>query len=169
MTDGTLPKNKAELMSEIEREWSELMEVVIQLSPEQMLTPDEGGWSPKDNLAHLTIWMKILQGYHIDRLPAHEVADVTPEVAADWDFDVMNEIFFERFYHQPTEQVLQELKQAYAMIHAKLESMPFDDLMKPLHADDPEKNPLLTWVLGDTSEHFAEHRETIEKALKKAA
>jgi hypothetical protein len=43
--------------------------------------------------------------------------------------------------------------------------MSFEDLMKPRHADDPEKRPLLMWVLGDTSEHFAEHRETIEKML----
>jgi hypothetical protein len=30
-----------------------------------------------------------------------------------------------------------------------------------------EKRPILLWVLGDTTEHFLEHRETIEKGLKK--
>ncbi len=33
MTDDTLPKSKAELMSRIEYEWSALMDVVKQLSP----------------------------------------------------------------------------------------------------------------------------------------
>jgi hypothetical protein len=54
MTDNPFPETKANLISQIEREWSALMEVVEQLSSEQMLIPDEGGWSPKDNLAHLT-------------------------------------------------------------------------------------------------------------------
>ena len=69
MADDTLPKSKAELMSLIGREWSALMDVVVQLSPAQMLTPDEGGWSPKDNLAHLTEWMNILVGYYLDHRP----------------------------------------------------------------------------------------------------
>jgi hypothetical protein len=43
--------------------------------------------------------------------------------------------------------------------------MSFEDLMKPRRADDPEKRPLLLWVIGDTSDHFAEHRETIGKML----
>ena len=80
MTDDTLPKNKAELMIEIEQEWSALMDVVGQLSPEQMLAPDEGGWSPKDNLAHITEWLNILLGYYIDHHPSHEVIGVRPEV-----------------------------------------------------------------------------------------
>jgi hypothetical protein len=43
--------------------------------------------------------------------------------------------------------------------------MSFDDLMAPRHADDPEKRPLLLWVIGDTSDHFAEHRAVIERML----
>jgi len=166
MTEDTLPKSKPELMALIDREWSALMDVVERLSSEQMLTPDEGGWTPKDNLAHLTVWMNILLDYHMDQLPAHEVADVTPEQAVDWDFNVMNAIFFERHRHTPLEQVLDELKQTYEKVHARLESMSFEDLMKPRRADDPEKQPILNWIPGDTSEHFAEHRETIAKMLK---
>jgi hypothetical protein len=172
MTDDTLPKSKAELMSQIEREWSALMDVVAQLSPEQMLTPDEGGWSPKDNLAHLTVWMNILLGYHMDQRPAHEVADITPEMAAnwdieDWDIEEENAFFFERYRHHTLEQVLDELKRTYEKVHARLESMTFEDLMKPRRADDPEKRPILAWIPGDTSEHFEEHRATIAKMLSK--
>ena len=170
MTDDTFPKSKAELMSEIEREWFALMDVVEQLSPEQMLTPDEGGWSPKDNLAHLTVWMNILLGYHIDQRPVHEVADITPELAANWDnWDIEegNAFFFERYRHHPVEQVLEELKGTYEKIHARLESLSYEDLMKPRRSDDPEKRPILNWIPGDTSEHFAEHRETIAKMLDK--
>jgi hypothetical protein len=48
----------------------------------------------------------------------------------------------------------------------KLESMTFADLLKPHHADDPKKRSLVLWILGDTTEHFSEHRKTMEKAIK---
>jgi hypothetical protein len=165
MANDSIPASKAELMSLIDREWSALMDVVEKLSPEQMHTPDEGGWTPKDNLAHLAVWMNILLGYHIDRRPAHEVAGVSPEAAADWDFNVMNEIFFERHRDQPLEEVLYELKKTYERVRARLDAMSYEDLMKPRREDDHEKRPILIWILGDTSDHFAEHRETIEKML----
>jgi len=166
MADETLPKSKAELMSLIEREWSALMDVVAQLSSAQMLTPDEGGWSPKDNLAHLREWMNILLGYYFDRRPAHEVVGVAPEVTEKWDLEGMNDIMFKRDRHQPIEQVLTELKSIYAKVLARLGSITFDDLMKPRDEDDPRKEPIINWVIGNTSDHFAEHRETIAKMLK---
>jgi hypothetical protein len=44
--------------------------------------------------------------------------------------------------------------------------MSFEDFMKPRHADDLEKRPLVLWIMGDTTDHFAEHRETIERTIK---
>ncbi len=85
MPETIFPKNMADLLDDIDREWSVLMHVVDQLTPEQMIAPDEGGWSPKDNLAHLTEWMKILLGYHMDKRPSHEVVGMSSEVTRDWD------------------------------------------------------------------------------------
>lgn len=166
MTDDTLPKNKAELMTLIEREWSALMEVVGQLSSEQVHTPDEGGWSPKDNLAHLTEWMNILVGYYFDHQPPHEVIGADPEVTEGWDYDLMNDVMFKRDRHQPLEQVLAELKSSYAKVVARLESMTFEELMKPRDANDSQKGLIIESVIGNTSDHFEEHRETIAKMLK---
>jgi hypothetical protein len=165
MAEHVLPKSTAELVDNINSEWLALLGVIEKLSPEKMITPDVGGWSPKDNLAHLSEWMKILLGYHIDNRPSHEVIGVAPEATEDWDFEAMNKLFFERNHHRSVEDVTDELKSVYAEVIARLESMPFDDLMKPRYADDPEKQPLLNWVLGNTTQHFAEHRANIEKAL----
>lgn len=159
------PQNMPELLSEIEREWKELWRVVGRLTPEQLVTPDAGGWSPKDNLAHLGEWMKILMGYHMDRRPAHEVMGVPIEVTKDWDMEVINPVLLERNRPRPAEEVMHEVKRVYAELTAKLRTSPFEDLLKPRHADDPERRPVLDWVLGDTSQHFAEHRATIEKML----
>jgi len=160
-----VPGSKVELMASIEREWKSLMDVVAKLDLTQMTTPDTGGWSPKDNLAHLAEWMKVLMGYHLDRRPSHEVLGVSEEVTNGWDMEVINPVLFERNRDRPVQDVLDELKHVYVELFNKLESMPFEDLLKPRHAEDPEKRPLLMWVLGDTTEHFAEHRATIAKVL----
>lgn len=167
MSETTLPRSTSELLTDIDREWSLLMHVVDQLTPEQMTRPDAGGWSPKDNLAHLAEWMKILLGYHMDNLPAHQVVEVNPEVTKDWDMDVINKVLFERNHRRPSGEVLDELKRVYSDVVTRLKVTSFDALMKPRFADDPEKQPLLNWVLGNTSGHFAEHRLTVEKILRK--
>ena len=101
----------------------------------------------------------------MDRRPSHEVLGVSEEVTNGWDMEVINPVLFERNRDRPVQDVLDELKHVYVELFNKLESMPFEDLLKPRHAEDPEKRPLLMWVLGDTTEHFAEHRATIAKVL----
>jgi hypothetical protein len=160
-----VPGSKAELMSAIRREWKLLMSVVEKLDEQKMTAPDEGGWSPKDNLAHLSEWMNSLMGYHMDKRPAEEVMRLTEEQTRDWDMEVINPVLFERNKDRSTQDVLDELKQVYEKLVAKLDAMSFEDLLKPRHADDPEKRPLLLWIIGDTSDHFAEHRAVIEKML----
>jgi len=166
MTEEWIPGNKKELMSAIEREWKLLLAVVENLTDEQMTKPDAGGWSPKDNLAHLIEWMNVLMGYHIDKRPSHEVLGVPEEVTKDWDLEIINPVLFERNKNRQRGEVLDGLKQAYTSLIAKLDSISFEDLLKPRHANDPEKRPLLIWVIGDTTEHFLEHRETIERGIK---
>jgi hypothetical protein len=160
-----IPENKNELMAVIRREWGLLMEVVARLDEAKMTTPDEGGWSPKDNLAHLSEWMNCMMGYHMDKRPSHEVLRIPEEATKGWDMEIINPILFERNKNRSTQDVLDELRRTYDTVITRLETMSFDDLMKPRHADDPTKRPLLMWVIGDTSDHFAEHRATIEKML----
>ena len=165
MAEQWVPGSQPELMSAIRREWKLLMDVVGKLGEQKMLMPDEGGWTPKDNLAHLSEWMNSLMGYHIEKRPAEEVMRLTPEQTAGWDMEIINPVLFERNKDRPIQDVLDELKQTYEKLLAKLDSMSFEDLLKPRHADDPTKRPLLMWVLGDTTEHFEEHRQTIERML----
>lgn len=169
MTEQWMPKDKAELLSTIEREWNLLIDLVASLTNAQMTTPDAGGWSPKDNLAHLTEWMNILMGYHLDKKPAHEVIGVDEDVVKGWDMEVINPVLFNRNKDRSRSEVLSGLKKVYNQLVTKLDAMTFEDLLQPRHANDPEKRPILLWVLGDTTEHFQEHRETIEKGIKKSS
>jgi hypothetical protein len=61
------------------------MDVVAKLEgADKMTTPDEGGWSPKDNLAHLSEWMNSVMGYHMDKRPPHEVMQLPEDVTNGW-------------------------------------------------------------------------------------
>jgi hypothetical protein len=159
------PQSTRELVAAIEGEWNELWGAVNRLTLEQMNTPDAGGWSPKDNLAHLTVWMRILMSHYIDGRPADAVLGVPIEVTRDWDADVINRAMFERNRDRSLDDVTQELKQVYAALIDRLNSVPFEQLLLPRFSDEPERGPLLDWVLGNTAAHFAEHRAVIEKAL----
>ncbi len=156
---------KSVLLKSIRREWDALLYTVERLTPEQMVTPDSGGWSPKDNLAHLTVWLKALTGYHLDHKSAEEVFGIPKELAEDFDFDRVNAYTVEQSRGRSAKDILDELEQKYAEVMARLESVPFEELLRPRFPDDPRKAPLLDWVLGNTTGHFREHRENIEKAL----
>lgn len=164
MTEIPAPKNMQELLTRIETEWSALMALVEKLDAAQMLRLDEGGWSAKDNLAHLSAWLKILLGRHMDGLALEEVLGFSPEGDAEWDMDLMNQKMLEHNQMRSVEDVLVELKGLYAQTMQRLESTPFETLLQPRRADEPN-SLLLNSVIGDTYEHFAEHRETIEKVL----
>src|SRR5574340_605001 len=156
---------KSELVEKIRLEWDALMDVVARLSDRQLVTPDEGGWSPKDNLAHLAEWMKVLMDYHLDQRPSAEVLHISPEMAARWDMQEINQVLFERNRGRSTEDVLHELRQVYAALTARLEAMSDADLRKPRRADDPEQRPILEWIMGDSCDHFEEHRQRLEKSM----
>ena len=160
-----IPGNKSELLSAIEGEWNLLMEVVTKLDQAQMTLPDDGGWCPKDNLAHLAEWMNILMGFHMDRRPSHEVLGVPEEVTKEWDFNVINAVLYERSKDRSVDDVLEQLKSKYQALIKKLDLLTFDDLLEPRFDDDPQKTPVLLWVLENTTRHFTEHRTTIEKNL----
>ena len=88
------------------------------------------------------------------------------ELEENFDFNRVNAWLFEQNRQRPADEILAELKVKYAETLARLESMPMEALLQPRFADDPQRSPLVLWVLGNTSEHFAEHRETIERQLR---
>ncbi len=157
------PTNMAELLSDIESEWKALLAVVGRLTPQQMVRPDAGGWSAKDNLAHLAAWMRALTDYHMDGRAIEEVLDLPGGRKEPWDDDSVNAVLFERNRGRSTEDVLTELNRIYMQTTARLRACRFEDLLK--QGSPAQGKSVLAYVLGNTTEHFAEHRATIEKAL----
>ena len=61
--------------------------------------------------------------------------------------EVINPVLFERNRSRSTGDVLDAGR--HQSLVRKLELMTFEDLMKPRRVDDPEKRPLVLWILGD--------------------
>lgn len=160
---ASIPPSTAELMKNIDEEWKALMKVVDRLTPEQMTTPDPGGWSPKDNLAHLAAWLHMMIDSYIHKMPDYQVMGIEAEQYKKLDMNGINAVLFERNRNRSAADVLNELKSTYAEALQAIQGVPYADLLKPLRASGPER--LIDEVIWNTSDHFREHRQTIERAL----
>ncbi len=166
MSEDWFPKDKEDLMLAIDRERTALWKLVRGLDERQMSIPDSGGWTPQDHVAHVTEWIKAFIGYHLDHRPWHEALKVDKALTDAADFDGINDLLYQRKRKLSAPAVLAEFQETCAELYARLNQLSFDDLMKPRFPDDPEKRPLMNWILSNTTEHFAEHRAYIERAMK---
>jgi hypothetical protein len=162
---ASTPQSMTDLLARIRAEWSALLTVVEGLSAEQMATPDAGGWSPKDNLAHLAAWEQWLLRYHLGGEPAHQVLQLDEATFDTFDETSINALLYERNRDRSVGSILSELKDTNNRVLATLERLSFDDLLAARYADDPQHRPVLDWVIGNTYEHIHEHRQTIERAI----
>ena len=103
---------------------------------------------------------------YLNKKAPHEVLEIDAATYAGLDEDGENAIIFERNRDRATDDVLAGLERSYAQVVETLKKMPFADLLKPLRDNDRAKRPVIASVLGNTSEHFVEHRKVIERNLK---
>ena len=160
------PRDKPELMERIQREWAALGQAVGQLSDEQMSLPGTGGWSVKDNLAHLAAWEQFMLLHYLRGRPAHEVMQVDEATMETIDENGLNEILYRRNRDRSVSDVLADFRRSHQQVLAALEQMSYADLMKPRHPDDAEARPVIGWVMGNTYEHYREHRAAIQALIE---
>ena len=157
-----MPETKAELLERIDREWSALQQMIAGLSEEQLQVRDAGGWSIKDNLAHLAAWEHFMVGHYLQGQPAPVAMGIDEATMSTGDDDVINEKIFWRSQQRSAGDVLAELARVHAATVTALEATSWDELMRPVSPDDPQARPLLLWVAGNTYDHFAEHATRIQ-------
>ena len=161
MHNEEIPQDKAELIARISDEWKALLQTIEKITPNQMTIPDVGGWSPKDNLAHLAAWERfMLRRYLQGQLP-HQAMQIDEATLEHLDEDGINQILFERNSLRRLDDVVQELQQTHVELLDTLEQMTFADLMQP-NAEDTQRRPVIIWVMGNTYQHYQEHRQSIQ-------
>jgi hypothetical protein len=160
------PKNKAELLELVHREYAALKQAIGRLSEAQLTKPIDNSWSAKDILAHIAAWQQILLVFHINRQPFEQAA---PGIAVSYQtsgVDTINEALYQRDRERPLTEVLNAFQRSHQQTLATLEGMTEANLFRsytPPGRDPSSGGQLINWIAGDTYEHYMEHRETIAK------
>ncbi len=128
------------------------------LTEPQMEDVVNGTWTRRDVLAHLEAWER-------------RTVSLLETLRRGWDpggsddsssWDVMNERFFEENRHRSLDDVRRGEADAYEALVRLVEESPDEDLFEPDRFAWTNGRPFAGWILGNTSEHYAEHMDQLE-------
>ncbi len=157
LTDATVP----EFLRRLDAAWADLEADLAGYTAHQMTVPtDAAGWTVKDHAAHLVVWLDgmnaVLTGQ--PRLPRMGLDDATWQSG---DGDAINEAIRRRHRDRPLADVLADLRRVHAEFRGRVAAMADADLVRP-YADfqpgSPITDPILGRLVGNSFEHYAEHR-----------
>lgn len=162
------PTSKAELLRQIDESWSGYWDAVELVGEARMVVLGPDGWSVKDQVAHVTAWERSLIALLTGQSRAAAVGMDEAEYAGA-DVDQVNARIQSQTRSRSTAEVLAEARTTHAELLAVLEPLSWEDLGKPyshFQPTSPERDePVLGSVLGNTIEHYPEHREYLEAAV----
>jgi hypothetical protein len=167
MTDT--PTTMAELRERINSSYAALEQTIAQLSDKQLIAPIDGSWSAKDILAHIVAWAQVTIHFHVGGRRFEEVTQLTSVPYATTPVDQINEAFYQRDRDIPLAQVLQSFRSSHQELLAMLDRMSEADLFKPYTPAGRGTGQLIEWVIGDSYDHYDEHRATMQRLLGEQA
>ena len=163
------PTTMAELCERIHSSYATLEQTVAQLSDKQLTAPIDGSWSAKDLLAHIAAWEQVTIHFHVGDRSFEQVTQLTNVPYATTPVDQINEAFYERDRDLSLAQVLQSFRTSHQELLAMLDGMSEADLFKSYTPAGRGTGQLIEWIVGDSYEHYDEHRATIERLLGEQA
>jgi hypothetical protein len=166
----SLPANKQVLMERIRKSHDALEQLIQPLSDSQLSQAGTGGgWAVKDHLAHLAAWEQFMLKHYLQRLPSHEAMGIDAETMKDLDEDGINDVIYHRIKDRTAGQVLADYRRSYAQVLETLEAISYEALMEALVPGGAEPRPRILWVIGNTYQHYLEHRQWIGEMLARDA
>jgi hypothetical protein len=156
---------KPELLEHIRRDRAALEAVIAPLSDAELTKPGAaGGWSPRDHLAHIAAWERMIVAHLTDR-SAHTYACMTPEQYVSASLDDLNARLHELHADDPLADAMGEFAAAHTAIVAYVEAMPESRLADRYWGDDTAQRTVLEKVSGDTYLHYREHAAWISELV----
>jgi uncharacterized protein (TIGR03083 family) len=162
------PSSKAELLLRIDRSYAALEQTIGQLKEAQMTTPIDGSWSAKDLLAHVAAWQQVMLRFHVGGQPFEAVTRLSNVPYGPTPVDQINEAFYERDKDLPLAEVLQAFRAGHQQLLATLDKMSEAELFRtytPAGRGPDSTGQLIDWVIGDSYEHYDEHRDTMQRLI----
>jgi hypothetical protein len=152
---------KAALLADINDSYTKFKAQLAPLSEEQLTTPGVNGtWSIKDNIAHLSAWLKVLLAR---LLAARDNTHYEEDAIAGLDVDTGNEQLYQQNKTRSLSDVLTEFDTMHQQVVQTLESMTDEQINQP--QDWLGGRPVLDYIPGDTVEHYEEHGQIIQAWL----
>jgi hypothetical protein len=153
---------KAEFLAKIQEQWQELMAFIDPLSPEQMMVKDAGGWTIKDNLAHISAWERFITANQFEGQTAPQAFGLPADEFARLDEAGYNAIILQRNLDRPLGDVLTNLTRTHAALIERLEALSEEDLHTLMFSVGVKPEEVMTWIINNTFDHYAEHLRTIQ-------
>lgn|SRR3990172_6012073 len=168
MTTGW-PPNKGEFEQHLRDSWTQLQQTLDSLTQEQMTErTDAAGWTVKDHLAHLIPWERGMIAL-LKHQPRYPTMGVELETVQSNDEGELNRILRSQQASASLADVRERLRQTHEELSALVESLQPDDLLKtysqyqPGEPGDDTGEPVLRWVVGNSSGHYLEHLPWIQR------
>jgi uncharacterized protein (TIGR03083 family) len=163
------PRNKAEFQAHLRNAWILLQATLEALTEERMTErTDAAGWTVKDHLAHLAVWETGIIAL-LRREPRYAAMGVDLETVQHDDEDEFNEILRARYESATLAEVRDRLRRTHDGLAAVVDSLDPEELLKgyshyqPDEPGDDTGEPVLRWVIGNSSGHYLEHLPWIQK------
>lgn len=165
MAEELKPGDRNLLLDRIRDAWNELVGAIDGVPPARLsATPSNGGWSAKDHLAHITVWLNVICA-RIDRQPEHLVFLMGAPEHANANVDKLNEKAYHVHRHETVEEVIAELKDSHRRTVLRIERMTESELSSKGKPGQPNSKPLIAHIAADTYEHYLEHLRDVRALL----
>ena len=151
----SLPWTVTELLEHLAREREALERAGADLSDEAFVATS-GGWSVKDQLAHIAAWERRLVGevrgdLAVARFGIDEVTFST------MNGEVLNAMLHARHGDDPPAMVRAEFHAAGEALRSSLAGLSDPDLIQSVRPDDPQVDTLVELIAWDTFWHYPDH------------
>jgi len=157
------PTTKSEFQEHLQEAWAQLQGTLDSLTEEQMTErTDRAGWTVKDHLAHLIPWENgmIALLKHEPRYPA---MGLDADTVLEEDEGELNETLRAPYRSASLSDVRDRLRETHEALTAVVASLGPDDLFETYSHYQPDEpgedrgEPVLRWVIGNSSGHYLEH------------
>jgi hypothetical protein len=134
-------------------------------------------WSVKDHLAHLATWAQGIVAL-LRREHRWESMGLTHDFIENNDIDVINNVIYERYKDHSLAEIRAYFNEVHQNLLAELAKLNDSDLQRSYDEfqgevtgiyDPDDKRPVINWIVGNTSGHYAEHLPWIQNTIARHA
>jgi hypothetical protein len=160
------PATKKDLIAESQKEYQDLQKFLAGLSPEEMLQPALGEWSPKDVLAHLLEWQNMFFGWYEAGLRGETPA--LPAEGYKWNqLPALNQAIYERYRDASLSEIENQFRKSHEKTMQLVDELSNEGLFERGYHSWTTQHSLATFINANTGSHYRWARTDMRKELNR--